>query len=436
MPGTVNVPFCVGGSSVVGAGPPTGVGAPPSSVKSAYTPVGVFGAAGVTDDCDEVPDDGSDAVVVPGPASDDPDDEPDPEEDDEPDDDPESDEDDEDDDEEPSSDDPDDDPEDDPESDDEDDDDPFDPESAGSSNDWVETCTSPPVSSAAATAPNRNVARTAANRAARNRRARRIWWFPSGEVVTEGNYGERTKRSSTTGSVRRDDAVVRPADVLTSDRAVRTFPPMPASTTATERLALVDRLASAADDDWARPSLCDGWSVHDVVAHLTTLFLVSKPSLLWNVVTAGGVHPALDRFAHRIAASHTGPDLLAILKVNAENAVRAPLVPTVGPMADVVVHSADVRWALGDPHEDWGDPARLLPALQFLGSTRALVGFVPPGRMHGLRFAATDQDWTYGDGDDVRGPSLSLLMAILGRPAALEDLDGDGVAVLAGRITR
>ena len=211
---------------------------------------------------------------------------------------------------------------------------------------------------------------------------------------------------------------------------------MPANVTAAERLALVDRLASATDDDWAHPSLCDGWSVHDVVAHLATMFLVSKPSLLWNVVTAGGVDRAIDRFAHRIAASHTGPDLLAILKVNADNAVRAPLVPPVGPMADVVVHSADVRWALGDGHDDWGDPARLQPSLQFLTTTRALVGFVPAGRMHGLHFAATDQDWAYGDGDDVRGPSLSLLMAILGRPAALEDLDGDGVTVLAGRITR
>jgi uncharacterized protein (TIGR03083 family) len=211
---------------------------------------------------------------------------------------------------------------------------------------------------------------------------------------------------------------------------------MPASVTAAERLALVKRLASASDDDWTHPSLCEGWSVHDVVAHLTTLFLVSTPSLVWNVVTAGGIDRALDRFAHRIAASHTGPDLLAILKVNADNSVRAPLVPPVGTMADVIVHSADIRWALGDGHDDWGDPARLLPALQFLTTTRALLGFVPAGRMHGLRFAATDQTWSYGDGADVRGPSLSLLMAVLGRPAGLDDLDGDGVDALRERITR
>lgn len=217
---------------------------------------------------------------------------------------------------------------------------------------------------------------------------------------------------------------------------VRNFPPMPSTVAAAERLAVVDRLKSATTEEWNHPSLCEGWSVHDVVAHLATMFLVSMPALLWNVVTAGSIDRALDRLAHRIAASHTGPDLLAILKSNAENTVRAPLVPPVGPMADVVVHSADIRWALGDGHDDWGDPKRLLPALQFLTSARAVVGFVPLGRLHDVRLCATDQSWTYGRGDDVSGPSLSLVMAVLGRVAALDDLEGDGVAALAERITR
>lgn len=224
--------------------------------------------------------------------------------------------------------------------------------------------------------------------------------------------------------------------VLTLRSAGRNFPPMPASVTAAERLAVVDRLKAASPEVWDHPSLCDGWSVHDVVAHLATTFLVSMPTLVWNFVAAGSVDRALDRLAHRIAASHTGPDLLAVLKVNADNTVRVPLVPPVGPMVDAIAHSADIRWALGDGHDDWGDPKRLLPALQFLTNVRAIIGFVPLGRLHDVSLRATDQSWSFGRGDDVSGPSLSLMMAILGRTAALDDLEGDGVSALAERISR
>jgi uncharacterized protein (TIGR03083 family) len=35
-----------------------------------------------------------------------------------------------------------------------------------------------------------------------------------------------------------------------------------------ERAAMVDLLRSLADDDWARPTPCPGWSVHDLALHL------------------------------------------------------------------------------------------------------------------------------------------------------------------------
>ena len=36
-----------------------------------------------------------------------------------------------------------------------------------------------------------------------------------------------------------------------------------------ERLALCELLETLAPGDWSTPSLCPGWTVHDVVAHLT-----------------------------------------------------------------------------------------------------------------------------------------------------------------------
>ncbi len=64
----------------------------------------------------------------------------------------------------------------------------------------------------------------------------------------------------------------------------------------------------------------------------------------------------------------------------------------------------------------------------------AVAGFLPPSRRSGLRLIATDQQWEHGRGAELRGPSLSLALALLGRSAALEDLDGDGAALLAARI--
>jgi len=47
---------------------------------------------------------------------------------------------------------------------------------------------------------------------------------------------------------------------------------------------------------------------------------------------------------------------------------------------------------------------------------------------------ASDQDWAQGTGQEVRGTSLALVLGLLGRRPALDDLSGDGVAVLAGRL--
>jgi hypothetical protein len=59
---------------------------------------------------------------------------------------------------------------------------------------------------------------------------------------------------------------------------------------------------------------------------------------------------------------------------------------------------------------------------------------VPRGRLDGLALAATDQDWTWGTGTEVRGPSEAVAMAVSGRVVALEDLSGPGVQALRSRL--
>ena len=71
-------------------------------------------------------------------------------------------------------------------------------------------------------------------------------------------------------------------------------------------------------------------------------------------------------------------------------------------------------------------------SLNFLVGGRA-VGFVPKRRPTGLRFEATDVDWTWGSGPLIRGTAEAVMLALTGRRAALADLSGDGVAELQSR---
>jgi len=54
-------------------------------------------------------------------------------------------------------------------------------------------------------------------------------------------------------------------------------------------------------------------------------------------------------------------------------------------------------------------------------------------RIEGLTLRATDAEWSHGAGPEVSGPILSLVMAMTGRKAPLDDLTGDGVATLRSR---
>jgi chitodextrinase len=67
----------------------------------------------------------------------------------------------------------------------------------------------------------------------------------------------------------------------------------------------------------------------------------------------------------------------------------------------------------------------------FFKGSNLLIG--AKKRVAGLRLTATDADWTTGDGPEVSGPVASLVMAMTGRSAALDDLGGEGVAKLRSR---
>src|SRR4051794_36640525 len=143
------------------------------------------------------------------------------------------------------------------------------------------------------------------------------------------------------------------------------------------------------------------------------------------------MHRANARLA-ALTAERSPAELAQGLRDNADNPFRPPIVGYPGQLTDLQVHGQDMRRPLGLPHGLRLE--RLRVSLDFLVGGRA-VGFTPRRRVAGLRFEATDLDWSTGTGPLVAGPAEALMLAMTGRGVALTELDGAGVPILRNRLS-
>jgi uncharacterized protein (TIGR03083 family) len=194
-----------------------------------------------------------------------------------------------------------------------------------------------------------------------------------------------------------------------------------------ERADLAAFLATLTPQQWATPSLCTGWTVKDVVAHMISYEELGAMGLIkrflkGRIVRANEV--GVDEFAPR-----SPQQLLEFLR---NHLTPQGLTAGFGGMialVDGTIHHQDIRRTLGQPRTIPADRLKrvlgLVPGNPRLGAGR---------RIRGLRLRATDIDWAHGHGPEVIGPGEALLMAMAGRPAALADLAGPGHATLAARL--
>ena len=195
-----------------------------------------------------------------------------------------------------------------------------------------------------------------------------------------------------------------------------------------ERLTTVRHLRALDAEAWSRPSLCAGWTVRHVLAHMVTPFEVSLWQMGGTVLRRRSLAGAMDAWARRLAERPVG-DLLDVLERNAASTWHAPGMPLASPLTDVLVHTLDIRWALDvSPTVDHVDPAHVLPSLEFVTTPSAAGVFVPKGRCDGVRVVADDVDFAHGTGPTISGPALALLAGACGRAPALDLLSGDGLA--------
>ena len=193
-----------------------------------------------------------------------------------------------------------------------------------------------------------------------------------------------------------------------------------------ERLDLADLLDSLSDEDWERPSLCTGWRVRDVAAHLA-LSHTGRRQALVDLVRARG---SFDRMVRDSACRHaTVPTEQVIAEIRAMAGSRrlAPGITHLEPLLDVLVHGQDIAVPLGRPRTMPVNAAATVATRVWAMGWPLSTAFRARTRLRGLELVASDIDWSVGDGARVEGPIQALLLLLTGRTAAIDGLSGSGV---------
>lgn len=192
-----------------------------------------------------------------------------------------------------------------------------------------------------------------------------------------------------------------------------------------EKRDLAALLRELTPQEWESPSLCAGWRVRDVVAHV---LYDGTPLLRYGseVIRVRGSADRLNRLYLDRARGWSTEELLAAFEATIARSYSARIQPKLV-LADLLIHQQDIRRPL--------NRLRTVPE----GTLRMVLDnpdpFInPKRRLKGLRWTATDIQWTDGTGPEVHGPGEAIVMAVGGRPAALAQLDGPGVEILRTRL--
>jgi uncharacterized protein (TIGR03083 family) len=197
--------------------------------------------------------------------------------------------------------------------------------------------------------------------------------------------------------------------------------------TRAERLAIADLLDDLDDHEWTADSLCPGWTVHDVSAHLTLSNRVTLGATITGILRArGDWNRMTERMARDRASRYSPAELIAQLREGAAWTRRAPGAGPLDPLVDTMIHGQDIARPLGRRHT-----MPLEQAVVGLEHVLRSPFYGSKKRLHGLRLVATDAEWSSGTGTaEIEGPLSDLLLVATGRAAGLAGLTGTGVESL------
>lgn len=164
---------------------------------------------------------------------------------------------------------------------------------------------------------------------------------------------------------------------------------------------LADQLRLA---DWEQPSLCVGWRVRELIAHVTMPARYTAEQFGLELAAANGDFTLLSN----LIAARDGELSMAELLADLASPVLAGWQPpgggAIGALNHVVVHGLDATNALGVPRSCSDEAARIiLDELVAGGAERFGVSLA------GVQLVASDLDWQSGSGRTVTASAGELI---------------------------
>jgi uncharacterized protein (TIGR03083 family) len=187
-----------------------------------------------------------------------------------------------------------------------------------------------------------------------------------------------------------------------------------------EREALIHDLASLSPEQWQAPSLCPGWDIHDVLAHLVDDAKTTRLSFIRDLIVARFDFDRSNARGVRRERANDSWRTLDEFRLVRHRTTSAPA-PLATRLVEIIVHGEDIRRPLGI-HHDYPLSA-VSPALEYQVNTSVKFGGGRE-RARGRRLISTDGSFEVGTGPEMRGATIALLLAISGRPVEPNEVTG------------
>lgn len=193
------------------------------------------------------------------------------------------------------------------------------------------------------------------------------------------------------------------------------------------RQALIADLDELPADAFNTPSLCAGWTVHDVLAHLVESTLTTRWAFVMQMLRSRGDFDRANALGvERERRAHPAETLAAFR--DAAPMRCTPPAPLGSRLDEVYVHGEDIRRPLGlvsDP-----DPVGVMAAIRYRAGASAALGgskeLLRTVRLVPVEVGAA----AVGAGLEVRGRAIDLLLAASGRPIPQDALEGPGCQLI------
>jgi len=190
---------------------------------------------------------------------------------------------------------------------------------------------------------------------------------------------------------------------------------------AAEFLALADLLGSATQAQWDTPSLCAGWRVREVIAHMTMAARYPEDKFMAELRRC---EFDFGRLSNEIASRDAGlptSELLANLRSEVMQHWTPPGGGYHGALNHVVIHGLDVTVPLGVPRRSPDDTIRIVLDDLTTGGVHQHFGTSIEGRS----LKATDLDWSYGSGPALHGKAEDLALLLCSRTVPAGRIEGE-----------